>query len=255
MNFLQAVAQVSFLGLIQGLTEFLPISSSGHLVILQKFFPLISQQPMTLGIVLHLGSLLALLVFWAPKIKSILLNRKLIGLIVTATVLTAAIILPFQKIVETVFSDTKCAGIMLMLTGLILFFASKKRNNSKEKTGLKEALTIGVSQALAAFPGMSRSGMTISTGIFSNLQSRVAVEFSFLLAIPILAGAVILEIPRIASVSSDLLLIYGIGSLVSFAVSLCSLKFITKSLKLNQKKLAYFAYYCWLIGLTAIFAV
>lgn len=252
---LNAIFQISFLGLVQGLTEFLPVSSSGHLVIIQHFLPLINQQPVILDMMLHLGSLLALLVYFWPKRKNILSNWKLISLVIIATILTAIIIFPFKKIVEATFFNPQFAGAMLIITGFILFFASRKRNNSKERIGLKESIIVGLSQALAVFPGISRSGITISSGIFSGLKSNVATEFSFLLAIPLIAGAAVLEMPKIISISSDLLLIYFIGFFVSFVVSLFSFKLLMKILKLNQKKLVYFAYYCWLIGLIVILRI
>lgn len=255
MYFLKSIFQISFLGLVQGLTEFLPVSSSGHLVIIQHFLPLVNQQPVVLDMMLHLGSLLALLIFFWPKMKSILSNWKLINLVIIATILTAIIIFPFKKAVEVMFFNYQFAGIMLIITGFILFFASKKRNNSKEKIGLKESVIIGLSQALAVFPGISRSGITIGSGIFSGLKSNVATEFSFLLAIPLIAGAAVLEMPKIISISSDLLLIYFVGFFVSFIVSLFSFKLLMKILKLNQKKLVYFAYYCWLIGLIVILRI
>jgi len=305
MYFLQSIFQVSFLGLVQGLTEFLPVSSSGHLVIIQHFLPLVNQQPVVLDLMLHLGSLLALLVYFFSKIKNIFIDKKLISSIISsearnkvlpneakqvlisskarkkvlsearvlisretrkkvlsearvlilATIITVVIVFPFRKIVETSFSNLRFAGIMLIGTGIVLFLASRKKGNNKDKVGFKEAIMVGLGQALAVFPGISRSGLTISAGIGSGLKSNVATEFSFLLAIPLITGAAVLEIPKIISVSSGLLLIYFIGFLVSFFVSLFSLKLLMKILKLNQKNLVYFAYYCFLVGLTVILGV
>ena len=255
MYFLQSIFQVSFLGLVQGLTEFLPVSSSGHLVIIQHFLPLVNQQPVVLDLMLHLGSLLALLVYFFSKIKNIFIDKKLISSLILATIITVVIVFPFRKIVETSFSNLRFAGIMLIGTGIVLFLASRKKGNNKDKVGFKEAIMVGLGQALAVFPGISRSGLTISAGIGSGLKSNVATEFSFLLAIPLITGAAVLEIPKIISVSSGLLLIYFIGFLVSFFVSLFSLKLLMKILKLNQKNLVYFAYYCFLVGLTVILGV
>lgn len=252
MYFLQSIFQVSFLGLVQGLTEFLPVSSSGHLVIIQHFLPLVNQQPVVLDLMLHLGSLLALFIYFWPKIKNIITDKKLISGVLLATIITAIIVFPFRKIIETSFSNPRFAGTMLFFTGIVLFLASRKKGNNKDKVGFKESIMMGLGQALAVFPGISRSGLTISAGIGSGLKSNVATEFSFLLAIPLIAGAAVLEIPQMISFSSGLLLIYFIGFLVSFFVSLFSLRLITKILKLNQKKLVYFAYYCFLVGLISI---
>ena len=144
---------------------------------------------------------------------------------------------------------------MLVITGIILFLASRKKENNKDKVDIKDSIIVGLGQALTVLPGISRSGLTISTGIFSGLKSERAAEFSFLLAIPIIAGATALEVPKLTQISSSLILIYLIGVLVSFVVSLFSLKLLIKILKLNQKKLAYFAYYCFFIGLTVILRV
>jgi len=255
MYFLKSIFQVSFLGLVQGLTEFLPVSSSGHLVIIQHFLPLVNQQPVVLDMMLHLGSLLALLVYFWPKIKNIFADRKLISCIILATIITLAIVFPFRKTVEASFSNPRFAGIMLVITGIILFLASRKKENNKDKVDIKDSIIVGLGQALTVLPGISRSGLTISTGIFSGLKSERAAEFSFLLAIPIIAGATALEVPKLTQISSSLILIYLIGVLVSFVVSLFSLKLLIKILKLNQKKLAYFAYYCFFIGLTVILRV
>ena len=255
MYFLKSIFQISFLGLVQGLTEFLPVSSSGHLVIIQHFLPLINQQPVVLDMMLHLGSLLALLVYFLPKRKNIFADRKLISCIILASIITVAIVFPFRKTVETFFLNPRFAGIMLVITGIILFLASRKKKNNKDKVDIKDSIIVGLSQALAVLPGISRSGLTISAGIFSGLKSERAAKFSFLLAIPIIAGATFLEAPKLTQISSSLISIYFIGVLVSFVVSLFSLKLLMKILKLNQKKLVYFAYYCWLIGLTAILRV
>jgi undecaprenyl-diphosphatase len=252
---LNAIFQVSFLGLVQGLTEFLPVSSSGHLVIIQHFLPLVNQQPVVLDIMLHLGSLLALLVYFWPKIKNIFANKKLISCIILATIITVVIVFPFRKTVETSFSNPRFAGIMLVITGVILFLASRKKDNNKNKVDIKNSIMVGLGQALTVLPGISRSGLTISTGIFSGLKSERAAEFSFLLAIPLIAGATVLEVPKLIQISSNLILIYLIGVLVSFVVSLFSLKLLMKILKLNQKKLVYFAYYCLFIGLAVILMV
>jgi undecaprenyl-diphosphatase len=144
---------------------------------------------------------------------------------------------------------------MLVITGVILFLASRKKDNNKNKVDIKNSIMVGLGQALTVLPGISRSGLTISTGIFSGLKSERAAEFSFLLAIPLIAGATVLEVPKLIQISSNLILIYLIGVLVSFVVSLFSLKLLMKILKLNQKKLVYFAYYCLFIGLAVILMV
>jgi len=244
--------QSIILGIIQGLTEFIPVSSSAHLVIAQHFFPLINGQPVILDLMLHFGSLLALIVYFWPQRKDILTNKNLLKNIILATIITAIIVFPFKKIVEESFSNPRLSGLMLMITGIILFLASRKKGNDKSEVGVKESIIVGIGQAAAVFPGLSRSGLTISSGIFAGLKMDKAIEFAFLLAIPIIGGAILLELPHFSSVPNNLMTIYLSGAFSSFIVSLLSLKLLKKILKLNQRNLIYFAYYCLVVGFLVV---
>lgn len=251
--FLDLIGPAIFLGVIQGLTEFFPVSSSAHLVIFQHFFPQINQQPVIFDVILHLGSLIALIIFFWPQKQTVLRDKKLLIYLLTATLLTVILVLPFKNIVENSFSQPKLASLLLLFTGIILIGASFYQKNSQENPNWHSTLIIGLSQALAVFPGISRSGITISAGIFSGLKSKAAARFSFLLAIPLLLAAVISKLPDIFQSPSGLVLPYVIGFIVSFLVSSMSLKFLTKLLSLNQRKLIFFAIYCEIFGAAVLF--
>lgn len=245
--------QSIFLGILQGLTEFLPVSSSAHLVIAQQFFPRLAESPLLLDIILHFGTLLALLVFFWQDIKKLFLEPKKLLPIIYATIITAIIAFPFKSLIEKAFSSPKFAGAMLIITAIILFFASQKKNNQKQEVDSKTAARIGFFQAIATLPGISRSGITISAGIFLGLETLVAFKFSFLLAIPTIAGAGILGLFDLNKTSNQLIWPYLFGFLCSFLAGLWALKFLMKKISSNQKNLLYFGLYCLFVGFLTLF--
>jgi len=206
----------AFLGILQGLTEFLPISSSGHLVIAQHFFPQIGQQPLLLIVILHLGTLFALCVYFLKDIKDMLLSPRLALPILIATLITAILAMPFKDLIEMTFNSPVIASFMLIITGIMLFFAAKVKNNVDKNVNWKKAISIGIAQAAAVLPGISRSGTTISMGIYLGLKGETAGRFSFLIAIPAIFGAGILSLKDITFIPSGLLFPYFIGFLSSF---------------------------------------
>lgn len=247
------IFQAIFLGIVQGLTEFLPISSSAHLVFFQELFPVLKENALQFDLILHLGTLLALLVFFFPKFKSLFLvcdrtQKKYFGKVVLAVAITAGLIYPFRNFIENIFKMPKLAGLMLIITALFLFFASKKKNNLKEEVGYKEALIIGASQALSVFPGISRSGITISTGILSGLKPKSAFDFSFLMAIPLILGASLVELSGFSFISKNLFLPAFFGFICSFTFGLIALKWLSKLMMFEGYKLIYFALYCLFFG-------
>jgi len=247
------IKEAIFLGCVQGFTEFLPVSSSGHLVIAQHFLPAIASQPVSLDIVLHLGTLLALILYFRKEWKKILSSPRIILMIAIASIITVLLVLPFRSQVENSFSNPRLASVMLMLTGVLLFSASGIQYNKKEMVHKKQAIIIGVFQALSVLPGISRSGATISAGIFSGLKSKTAVYFSFLTAIPVIFGAAALEASKgIEVIPSHLLLPYGVGFLVSLITGLLAIKWLMQIVSNNQKNLRYFAFYCLLLGLITV---
>ena len=258
------------LGIIQGLTEFLPVSSSGHLVLGQIFFG-ITQSQLIFDISVHVGTLLAVLVVYASDIRDILIsvsrfiskaillkpakhlvkedkNLYLAGLILIGSVPTAFIGLFLKQFEDIIFSSTVLVGIMLIFTGTILW-ASRNFYSSKGKKdgfGIKQASIIGISQGLAVIPGISRSGTTIAVGMFLGLDRHNAAKFSFLLLIPAILGAQVLSIKDMINkgLVIDQVTIYA--TIASFITGLIALKLLLSLVHSGRFHL--FAPYCWLIG-------
>ncbi len=258
------------LGIIQGLTEFLPVSSSGHLVLGQIFFG-ITQSQLTFDISVHMGTLLAVLVIYSSDIlamissvfrffsKAVLLkpvsylvnedkNLHLAGLIIIGSVPTAIIGLVLKQFEHVLFTSQVLVGAMLILTGTILW-VSRNYYFSENKTssfGIKNAVFIGVSQGLAVIPGISRSGTTIAVGMFLGLDRHTAARFSFLLSIPAILGAQVLSIKDMLNkgLSIDPITIYA--TIASFITGLIALKILLTLVHSGRFHL--FAPYCWLAG-------
>ena len=210
MGFFEAI----FLGLVQGLTEFLPVSSSGHLALVQSIFPSLRGTPLMFDVLLHCGTLVAVIAaFWkdvaallrefgrmiaglfGKKGKKNLLTRRLIILIVAGTLpLVLAILL--GGIVKDTMRQPLAVGLLLCATGLLLFLADRLPKGQKnDKTAkLTDALVVGVCQGVAVLPGLSRAGATISGGLFCKFDRSFAVRFSFLLSIPAVLGATLLQV-------------------------------------------------------------
>ena len=243
------ILQAIILGVLQGLTEFLPVSSSGHLVIVQSFFPELAKSPIVLDVILHMGTLLALLVYFWKKIISIFKDMSFFLRILITTLVTITIVFPFKDYIKTLFHSPRFAAIMLIVTGTILFVASKIKNNKKEKLSILDSIKIGIAQSFAVIPGISRSGSTISMSVFSGLKSSISAEFSFIIAIPIILGAGILELKDIQSINASLLIPYIAGFVASFVSGLIAIKWFISLLKNNAEMLKYFAYYLFAIGI------
>ncbi len=258
------------LGIIQGLTEFLPVSSSGHLVLGQIFFG-ITQSQLTFDISVHMGTLLAVLVIYSSDIfamtasvfrflsKAVLFkpvshlvnedkNLHLAGLIIIGSVPTAIIGLVLKQFEHVLFTSQVLVGAMLILTGTILW-VSRNYYFSENKTssfGIKNAVFIGVSQGLAVIPGISRSGTTIAVGMFLGLDRHTAAKFSFLLSIPAILGAQILSVKDMidSGLTIDSITIYA--TIASFITGLIALKILLTLVHSGRFHL--FAPYCWLVG-------
>jgi len=254
MDILQAV----FLGLIQGITEWLPISSSGHLALVQNYLGM--KVPVEFDVFLHLGTLLAVCVFYKEKIGLMLSSvlrfdyksepGKEAAYIVLASIPTAIIGFGFKDQFEAMFASSLIIGICLLLTGEILFIASMIKNGKKGLSA-RSSLVIGLAQGLAIAPGISRSGMTISAGLLQNIDAKKAAGFSFMLSIPAIIGASFFQIKDSGlDLASETFLPYIIGAAVAALVGYISIKFLLRVLEERRFKL--FAYYCWLIGFVVI---
>ena len=160
------------LGIVQGITEFFPVSSSAHLVILQRILG-ITQEGLALSIVLHLGTALALVVFFFKDIIEALRNRAILLLIIIATIITGIIGLTGKDFFERIFSSTRLVAFALIFTGLILIFSKKFSSGKRDILDIKDASFLGLAQGLAIIPGISRSGVTICTLLFSGVDQEV----------------------------------------------------------------------------------
>ena len=259
MNLLQAI----FLGIVQGLTEFLPVSSSGHLVFFQSLFGMAEPQ-LFFDIMLHFGTLLAVVVYFRADlwkmikgIKAVLKGseKKNDGMnlflwIILATLPTGFIGLLLKDWFESLFNRPEKVGWMLLITGGFLWLTRwvKGEGRPLEKMKWSDALLIGIAQGISIIPGISRSGATISTGLFCRLDRELAGKFSFLLSVPAILGATLLEIKKLDS--GEQLWMVLIGTAVAFGVGLLALTFLLRIVKMG--KICNFSYYCCVIGAVMI---
>lgn len=270
MNLLQAI----IMGLIQGLTEFLPVSSSGHLVLTSSLYKYFTNKEFVTGsseevvfdIVLHLGTLLAVILFFKDdiiKITKAFFNAcikrdfsdpeaKLAAFILLGTVFTVLVAFPLKIVSESLINLPYIVGIFIFITGCILYlgeWAAEKKAAKTDKIDLKTAIIIGLAQGIASIPGISRSGSTISTGIFLGLDRVACARYSFLLSLPIIVGASIfypvleLDLKEIMGYN---FLAFAIGFIVSFVSGYFCIKYFLKFLGKHSMKI--FAYYCWAAG-------
>ncbi len=243
-----------FFGIIQGLTEFLPISSSGHLVLLHNFFGFTESQ-MTFDIFLHVGTLLAVVIFFRKEIAKIFLSeRKMLLYLLLAMIPAAMVGIFFHDSINILFTSPKTASYLLIINGLILFLASYvqlRNKNQRSDLNAKDAFLIGLSQVLGLLPGISRSGITISTGLFRQLNYRKVITFSFLLSVIAIASAVLFEIAT-KSASVDCLDIKNViaGLLAAFISGIISIRFLIGTLK--KKKFWVFGIYSVIVGITSV---
>lgn len=276
MNFIQAI----LMGIVQGLSEFLPISSSAHLVFTSNFYKVIKNIPIVqssneevfFDIMVHLGTLIAVLIFFRKDVLNILKamwhaiktknwedkEAKLGLFIMAGTVITVMIALPINEIAEKLVYTPSIVGILLFITGFTLLYSeykSKKLEEKKEEVSLKTSILIGLAQGLAALPGFSRSGWTIATGLFCGLDRVTAARYSFLLSIPIILGASmvypLIKIDIHEAVQYNWSAIIA-GTVVSAIVGYLCIKYFMKFI--SKFSLAIFGYYCIITGVaTAIF--
>jgi undecaprenyl-diphosphatase len=237
------------LGIVQGLTEFLPVSSSGHLVVFQKILG-ISSGLVELEIVLHLGTLLSILIFLFKDIFKALTDKKSIFLILIVTAITGAIGVLGKDFFEGLFSSVKAVSFSLVFTGIILLATRNFQAGSRKVLNVKDALILGITQAIAIVPGVSRSGMTISTLLLRKTEKLTAFTFSFLVSIPVIFGAAILKAKDIGFVFKGQTLNLLSGFAASFFSGLLAM-FLLKKI-LHKAKFYYFGYYC-IIAAIAIF--
>ncbi|MDR1663339.1 MAG: undecaprenyl-diphosphate phosphatase [Clostridiales bacterium] len=247
MNILQAVV----MGIVQGLAEFLPVSSSGHLVVMQRVFG-IEEPNLTFDIVVHLGSLLAVIIVFWQDIAALLKKplQKMTGLLVVGTVPAVAVAFLFKDQIERVFWNGLPLALAFTVTGVLLVLADKIPAGKKKEISYMDALVVGCMQAVGIPPGISRSGATISGALFRGLDRETAARFSFLLSIVAVAGAGALQAKDIFTehvtvATADVLpMIFGFAA--SAMVGYLAIRLLLRLIK--ACKLKYFAYYVFALA-------
>lgn len=265
MTILEAV----MLGILQGVTEFLPVSSSGHLALMQHFLGLREPQ-VFFDVMLHLGTLGAVIIAYRRSIRELAgaslsaianprfyrrpistikgsTNLKLIWFIFLGSVPTGAIAIVFKQQLEALFVKPTVVAMMLMTTGVILQLPRLRRNTVPGDCPVRfwHSPLIGIAQGLAITPGISRSGATISLALLLGISSKQAARFSFLLSIPAILGAVLLKLKDVASISVSPMAVV-IGTLTAFAVGYIALRVLLAAL--DRGKFIGFSYYCFALG-------
>ena len=251
------LSDILILAVIQGIAEFLPISSSGHLVLAST---LIGERSASadVNIVLHAGTLLSIVVFYARQLAALAdRDRAAIPLIVVGTVPAVVVGLIIKSRFESILENAWLAAAMLLVTGSLLLVSRKLPDGetSLVDLGYARALGIGLAQAFALLPGISRSGSTIVAGLMAGASRETAATFSFLLAIPAIGGASLLEIVDLArgAEASASIGVLAVGAAVSFAVGLLSLSWLIRWLR--SGKLHLFAAWCFLVGIVGLAAL
>ena len=257
------------LGLIQGVAEFLPISSSGHLAIAEHLLGMTGLEiPEFFDVLLHLGTLIAVFAAYWDDIRDMVVEffcgvrdlahrttptpvppaRRLILLIIVGT-LPLLVVLPIKDLVEGLADNMYFVGGALIVTGFLLFASDrvKKGRKTEKNATLVDVLLVGAAQAVATCPGISRSGTTITAGCFVGFDRKFAVRFSFLLSIPAILGANVLSIKdALATVVWSEVPVYLVGVAVAAAVGYACIRLL--KMIADKGKFGFFAYYCWIVG-------
>jgi undecaprenyl-diphosphatase len=248
--------EILLLAILQGIAEFLPISSSGHLVVGAHLLQL-SESSSDINIVLHLGTLFSILLFYRKRILELLTQseRRVIWLLIVGTIPAVLVGLPVKMKLDWMMESLPLTGAMFPITGLILlllYFKKTDGSTNYQDISFRTALIIGLAQAFALLPGISRSGSTIAAAIFCGVKRESAATFSFLLAIPVIAGAALLEIIKIIKEPPPSVAIshLAIGALISFAVGLAALAWLVKLVQ--RGKLYWFALWLIPLGITIL---
>ena len=263
------------LGLVQGLAEFLPISSSGHLALLQHFFGISGDDVLLFTVLLHMGTLISVFIVYWKDIVALVFElfycigdiikgrgprinanptRKLGFMIIVATIPTAVIGLLFNDTFEGFYSNMLVVGVALLFTGTILWIAERFGKNDKHIDEMKftHAVIVGTMQGIAITPGISRSGSTLFGGLISGLERDFAVKFAFLISIPSILGSFVLEVPDTIKSGTDGM---SLGpALVGVTVAALSGLFAIKAMIkiVSGKKLTLFSFYTWALGIAVI---
>ena len=271
MTYFEAV----ILGLVQGLAEFLPISSSGHLALLQQWFGIEEDKVLLFAVLLHVGTLVSVfIVYWKDiwelivelclTIKDIFTGkglrieerpvRKLGVMIIVATIPTGIIGILFNDLFDSLYTSVLPIGIGLIITGFLLTLAEKMGSSKRgiKQMNYRNAIFIGIVQGIAICPGISRSGSTLFGSLVCNLNREFAVKYVFLISIPSILGSAVLEAPAALEAGFDMAQLGPVlvGMIVAAVSGLVAIKTMIKVV--SNKKLNYFSYYVWLLGAAVV---
>lgn len=259
------------LGVLQGVTEFLPVSSSGHLVLAQELLQRNLDQGITFEVVVHFGSLFSIAIFFRERIFEIIktvwnflivpsewsknwkeqYNVRFVFYVVLSMIPAAFVGFMMKDYIEAAFSNPMLVSVMLLVTGGILWSTKYQSDGTKMVTPLR-GFIMGLSQAFAVIPGISRSGTTITTGVWLGMKKSEVADFSFLMLLPILGGAMILEFKEMleTGMADQPVAELTVAFFASLISGLIALKYLIKLFK--GKSLHYFSYYCWAVGIFGI---
>jgi len=252
------------LAVLQGLTEFLPVSSSGHLVLAQQWFGHFSETNLLYDIMLHLATVTAIVVYFRQDLLTLArgylgrktqgsslfhgMERKTIHYVIVASIPTAIIGLGIESLGIETLARPSLVAVMLLVTGVILWLGRGRKSTKRmQEMGVQDALLIGVVQGIAVFPGISRSGSTIASGVLLGLDRELSARFSLLISMPAIVGAAILEIGKVMNQVKEPLGIYVSGMVVAALVGYGSISLIIKLVRQDHFHL--FSYYLWPLGI------
>ncbi len=258
MDYFQDIFQSIILGLTQGLAEFLPISSSGHIALMQKLFG-VTESTLTFSIILHLGTLIPVLVIFRREILSIIRRpfQKMTLLLIVGTIPAVVAALFLGDMLEILDKNSTFLALGFFLTGVLLLYADNIITGDKKEKDITyfDALFVGIMQAIAIAPAISRSGSTISGSLSRRFNRQTAARFSFLLSVPAILGGVVLEIKKFFSgdvvIDSKEWLPIGIGFIVAVISGFFAIRFMLKLIR--ECKLKYFSYYVF--GLSGVILI
>ena len=266
------VFEAAILGLIQGLTEFLPVSSSGHLVLTEHLLNIHTSSDITFEVFVHFGTFLSVVVVFWKDVVGILqsfvrafipfrLSKdyyrehehfRLAVAILIGSIPAAVIGIRYEDSIAQAFTDPKLVAVMLVITGLILFLTGLAKPQEGRRVGLVSAFLIGCAQAMAIIPGISRSGSTISAALYLKVEPYHAARFSFLMSLPVIAGATLLKTKDLImdGGASEGLFTLFVGMAVSFGSGYVAIKVLLKIIE--RGKLRWFSLYCLTVGILGI---
>ncbi len=244
MNYLTA----AILGVVQGITEFLPISSSAHLVFVQHLLPGFTQTGVFFDVMLHVATTVAVLIYFRKTL--LLITPRQLLLLAIGSIPAAIAGVVFREEFELLFSSVFWAGITLAMSGVLNLFVDRAKTD-RTKVGVLDAICIGIAQAVAIIPGISRSGATIFIGTFLGVERKKVAEFTFLLSIPAILGASVVQVLSHGFATNGATLEYLFGAVVAGVTAYFSIGFLLSTL--TSKRYSYFGYYAIVVGLLTAF--